>query len=133
MYRLSIVTPEKVFYEDEVESMTAPGMEGYLGILTDHAPLMTAIVPGKVTIRDSARKEIVMAVSHGFLEVSFNQATMLVDSVEYSSKIDAERARQALERARQRLADAAGEIDLPRARKAMERALNRLRIYRDQT
>lgn len=132
MFNLSIVTPEKIFYENEVVSLIAPGIDGYLGILTDHAPLITAIIPGKVTIKDESQSELIMSVSDGFLEVSANTATLLVDSVEYASEIDVERAREALARAKKRLQDAAGSIDLPRARKAVDRARNRLKISSDE-
>ncbi len=128
MFSLSIVTPEKIFYENEVSSLIAPGIEGYLGILTDHAPLITAIIPGKVSIKDNTQKEMVLAVSNGFLEVSSNSATLLVDAVEFATDIDAGRAKEALERAKKRLSEGAGNIDIPRAHKALARAQNRIRI-----
>jgi F-type H+-transporting ATPase subunit epsilon len=128
MFNLAIVTPEKIFYEGEVASLIVPGSEGYLGTLTDHAPLITAIVPGKVTLKDKSQQEIEMAVSYGFFEISNNTATLLVDSVEYAADIDLERSKQALERAKQRLVNAAGDIDIPRAQRALEKAKNRLRI-----
>lgn len=128
MFNLSIVTPEKIFYENEVTSLVAPGIEGYLGILTDHAPLITAITPGKVTVKDEKHEEILLSVTEGFLEVSANTATLLVDAVEYLSEIDSDRAKDAMERAKKRMIDEAGSIDLPRARKAVIRAKNRLRI-----
>ncbi|MFH2036053.1 MAG: ATP synthase F1 subunit epsilon [Candidatus Zixiibacteriota bacterium] len=132
MYNLTIVTPEKIFYEGEVSSVIVPGSEGYLGVLTDHAPLITAIIPGKVSLTDAEKNEIFMAVSYGFFEVSGNKATLLADSVEYVKDIDIERAKAALERARQRLRDSAGEIDTPRAQKAMLRAKNRVKIVHDK-
>ncbi len=128
MFHLSIVTPEKIFYEGEVSSIIVPGSEGYLGVLTDHAPLITAIIPGKLTLKDKSNQEIIMSVSFGFFEVSSNHATILADSVEFASDIDIERAKKDLERAKKRLADSAGDIDLPRARRALERAQNRIRI-----
>lgn len=131
MYNLSIVTPEKIFYENEVVSLIAPGIEGYLGILTDHAPLITAIISGKVTVKDESDEIIVLSVTNGFLEVSANTATLLVDAVEYASEIDADRAKKAMERARKRLVEEAGTIDLPRARNAVERAKSRIRIASD--
>ena len=70
MYSISIVTPEKIFYEGEVSSLVVPGIEGYLGVLTDHAPLITAIIPGKATFTDASNNEITLAVSFGFFEVS---------------------------------------------------------------
>lgn len=128
MFNLSIVTPEKIFYEGEVSSLIVPGSEGYLGTLTDHAPLITAIIPGKVTVRERSREEVTFAVSYGFFEVSSNRATLLVDSAEAEADIDLERARSALNRARQRLANQAGDIDIPRARRSMTRARNRIRL-----
>jgi len=128
MFKLTIVTPEKQFYEGDVSSLIVPGSEGYLGVLTDHAPLITALIPGKVTLRDKGDAEIIMSVAHGFFEVSSNHATLLADSVEFLSDIDLERAKEALDRARQRMADRAGEIDIPRAQKAYERARSRIQL-----
>lgn len=128
MYRLSIVTTEKIIYEDDVESIVAPGTVGYLGILSNHAPIITSLKPGKLAIRDAAGKEISVAVSGGFLENSANRCTILADAAEFADGIDLERAREALERARKRLRDAAGNIDVPRARAACERAKNRISI-----
>ena len=131
MYKLSIVTPEKIFYEGNVGSLIIPGSEGYLGVLTDHAPLITATVPGKVMCRDSEGQELTMAVSFGFFEVSANHATLLVDAVEFASEIDVERAQRAMERARRRMADEAGKIDLIRARRALDRAFNRIKVAKE--
>ena len=131
MFNVSIVTPEKIFYEGEVSSLIIPGSEGYLGVLTDHAPLITAVVPGKVSLTDNEGGEVSMAVSFGFFEVSSNHATLLADSVEYIDDIDIERAENALKKAKQRLREAAGDIDTPRARRAVERAKNRLQIAKD--
>lgn len=130
MFNLSIVTPEKIFYEGEVASIIIPGSEGYLGVLSDHAPLMTAIIPGKMTVKDKSDQEIFLSVSFGFFEVSSNHATLLADSIEYISEIDIERTKAALERAQKRLADAgSGNIDITRAQRALERAQNRIKIY----
>jgi len=131
MYTLTIVTPEEVIFEDEVVSIVAPGSEGYLGILTDHAPLITALVPGKLTVKDKGGGESVFSLSGGFLEVSNNVATVLADAVEPEEKIDVERARQALERAKERLQTKSQEIDVARAQAALSRALNRIKVYQE--
>jgi F-type H+-transporting ATPase subunit epsilon len=128
MFLLSIVTPEKTFYEEEVSSVIAPGIEGYLGILTDHAPLITALVPGKITIKNSSDSETVMAVSGGFLEVLKNKVVILADTVEFAKDIDLERAKKALERARQRIKSKEKDIDIPRAIAALKRAQNRISV-----
>jgi F-type H+-transporting ATPase subunit epsilon len=129
MYTLNIVTPEEIFFEQEVTSLIAPGSEGYLGVLTDHAPLITALVPGKVTLKDKSGKELTYAVGGGFLEVFKNQVTILAHSIESIADIDYNRARQALERANRRLQSRDQAIDITRAMAAWHRAKNRCRLY----
>ena len=129
MFHLSIVTPENVIYEGEVLSVIVPGEEGYLGVLADHAPLISTIKPGKVTIKDKSHKELFFSVSYGFFEVSANRATLLVDAVEDISRIDYERARSSMSRARKRLAEMSGAIDVIRAQRSLERARNRITIF----
>lgn len=129
MYKLAIVTPEKRFYEDEVNSLIAPGSLGYLGILTDHAPLITELVPGKLTVKDSKDQERIFSLSGGFLEVLKNNVTILADSIEPAEKIDMQRAEAALKRAKDRLRSKDKDIDIPRAEFALTRALNRVKIY----
>ena len=128
MFRLSIVTPEKIVYEEDVNSIIAPGTVGYLGILSNHAPIITSLKPGKLTVKDNTGKEINFALSGGFLENSSNNCTILADSVEFAKNIDIERAKQSLERAKQRIQNAAGNIDVGRAQAAYERAKNRLTL-----
>ncbi len=134
MFKLSIVTPEKVVYDSDIRSLTAPGSGGYLGILSHHAPIITALKPGKIEFHDSEDKLHIMAVTVGFLEVSNNKATILADAVEEANAIDIERAREAYRREKARLVSAGGgetDIDLPSCRAAMERAANRIKIYED--
>ncbi len=128
-FLLSIVTPEHTLMEEEVESIMVPGALGYLGVLANHAPLITPITPGKLVVRKSETTEIIMAVSGGFLEVSNNRATVLADAVEYADEIDIERAKAALERARSRLQEKPEGFDMDRAIGSLVRAENRLKIY----
>ena len=103
MFRLTIVTPEQPFFEGDCTSLVLPGSEGYLGVLRNHAPLITALNPGRLTLKTDDGGERSFAVSGGFFEVSHNHATVLADSIEEPDKIDVERAEKALTRARQRL------------------------------
>jgi F-type H+-transporting ATPase subunit epsilon len=127
-FTLSIVTPEHILFEEEVESIVVPGAQGYLGVLAHHAPLITPIVPGRLTVRKSSNTDIIMAMSGGFLEVSHNKATVLADAVEYADEIDIERAKQTLERVRARFRDKPEGFDFDRALASMKRAENRLQI-----
>ncbi len=130
MFQLSVVTPIQVFYEEEVIGLTAPGQVGYLGILTSHAPLITSLKPGLLTIRDRLDTIVEFAVADGFLEVSNNRATILADAIEYVEKIDLERARAALERAEKRIDGlfTNEETDHARNKRALYRAINRIDI-----
>lgn len=126
-FHLSLLTPEKSFLETEVTSIIAPGSEGYLGILAHHAPLITALIPGKLTVK-TVDGETIYAVSGGFLEVSDNKATILADALEPPESIDVVRARRARERAEERLKDMSGKVDTARAEAALTRAINRIRV-----
>src|SRR5574341_97905 len=131
MYNLSIVTPEKVVFEDQIISLIAPGTVGYLEILTDHAPIITSLQPGKLTVTDKNKEKLVYAVTGGFLEVSRNQATLLADAIEPATEIDLERAQNALDRAKTRIESKPREIDIPRATAALKRAENRIIVYHE--
>jgi len=131
MFNLSIVTPERVYCETEVESLVVPGTDGYLGILSHHAPLITALKPGRIEYRDAEAKVHILAVSGGFIEVSDNRATLLADTIESGDEIDLDRAEAAFSRAKERLEKRDNDISLDRASVALARALNRMKIYRE--
>ena len=133
MFQLSIVTPEKVIFDGEVVSLLVPGMEGYLGVLSNHAPLITALKPGRMEFHDDQDKIQIFSVSGGFVEVSGNKATLLADTAEHYGEIDIDRAQTALERALKALQDKekAGDIISHGVREAVKRAANRVRIYKE--
>ena len=79
---LKVITPNEIFFEGSVVSIVAPGGLGYLGILKDHTPLVTAISKGNLTFRDDAGKTTTFKVEGGFLEVQNNQVLVLTDKVE---------------------------------------------------
>lgn len=136
MFRLSIVTPEKVAYEADIRSLVVPGVDGYLGVLSQHAPLITALKPGKIEFMDADDKHHLMAVSNGFMEVSNNVATVLADAVELAAEIDIERARSAYERVKSELAElrragAAARTEIESAEAALARASSRIKIHKE--
>lgn len=136
MFTLSIVTPERVYFDGDVTSLVVPGTEGYLGVLSNHAPLITSLQNGRIEFRDGSDAVHILAVSGGFLEVFDNKATLLADTVEAAEEIDVDRAQNAFERAKKKLEDInAGVspemISQQEAREALERARNRIKVYRD--
>lgn len=127
LIEIEVVTPERVVFRDRVEAIIVPGAEGYMGIWYNHAPMVVALGTGDMVYRRDGRV-FHMAVSGGFFEVADNKAVVLSDTAELPDEIDLPRAREALERARRRLADPAGPWDMERARAALDRALTRIRV-----
>lgn len=132
-FRVELVTRERMLYADDCISLMAPGVEGYLGVMGGHAPLITELQVGRVRIRrpDGAVEDF--AVSGGFLEVTPERTTVLADSAEPATQIDADRARAALARAQDRLTRMGESIDIDwsRAQAARARAANRLKIAQE--
>ena len=80
-FELSILTPEKSVFEGQVEYVQVPGTEGYLGVLAHHASLVTALMPGTMTVRKAGGEVETFELTGGFFEVGHNQATVLADAV----------------------------------------------------
>ena len=127
--RLEIITAEREVYADDVDVLVAPGIEGQLGILPHHAPLMTVLQPGELLIRKDG-EETYLAVSGGFLEVIGNKVTILADACERSDEIDEERAQAAMDRAREDLSRVEVNQQLAQAAVTMHRAQIRLNVVR---
>lgn len=125
-FKVEIVTPEKLVFSEEVESLVVPAERGYLGVLAGHAPLLCSLRPGEIKmLRDG--NESWYSTSGGFMEVAGGKASLLTESAEPVAEIDIPRAQEAVKRAQERLASAEKGVDKDRARAALERAQNRLR------
>jgi F-type H+-transporting ATPase subunit epsilon len=126
-FKLEIVTPEKKVVETSAEEMQIPGKNGYLGILPGHAPLITELSVGEITYRENTTEQH-LAVAWGFAEVLPNKVTILAETAERPAEINVERARQAKERAEQRLTSGDTSVDVDRALDALHRAETRLEV-----
>ncbi len=101
-----IVTPERIVYTNEVEMVIAPTLDGEVGIMPLHAPLVTVLRAGELRVRYNDGKDVEwFAVSGGYLQVHEDKVIVLADAAEHASRIDVERARQAKEHAAQRMAE----------------------------
>lgn len=123
--RLEVVTPERKVYEEDVNMVVVKGVEGELGILPNHIPLVTPLKIAPVKAKKDGSEEFI-AVHGGFMEVRKDKVVILAEIAELGRDIDVVRARQAKERAERRLAEKAENIDYKRAELALQRALNRL-------
>ncbi len=125
--KLDIVTAERLIFSDDVNMVVAPGVEGQLGILPHHAPLMTMLQPGELLIRKD-KEEIYLAVSGGFLEVRPDKVTILADACEHAEDIDATRAEIAKRRAEELLKTRGPDVDVAQTEATLRRALMRLKV-----
>ena len=125
--RLSIVTVEREVFSEEVDEVVANGVEGQLGILPHHSPLMTTLLPGELLIKQGG-EESYLAISGGFLEVRPDRIIILADTAERVEEIDIARAEEAKRRAEQRLAEKPPGVDMARAEAALRRSLLRLQV-----
>jgi len=126
-FKTEIVTPEKVVFSEEIESLVIPAERGYLGVLAGHAPLLCTLQPGEIRIKGD-KGEQHFSTSGGFMEVTPGKAVLLTESAEEVSTIDVKRAEEGKKRAEERLTATAKDVDKERAKAALERAQNRLRI-----
>jgi F-type H+-transporting ATPase subunit epsilon len=126
--QVSVVTPDGKVYDGDVEMVSVRTVEGELGILPRHIPLVAPLTVGAVRLKKGSTVEKV-AVSGGFVEVRPDQVTILAEAAELPTGIDVDRARQAKERAQKRIeSNKVDEIDFKRAELALRRATNRLDV-----
>ena len=122
---LSIVTPEKQLVSDEVDQVNVPGTEGDLGILYDHAPLLTNLRSGQLSYENDG-ETVALVVSGGYLEVTDNRVTVLAETGEFLHEIDRERAERAHADAEKLLLTDLSEEEFIETQKKLFRAVARL-------
>ncbi|OQY14685.1 MAG: F0F1 ATP synthase subunit epsilon [Desulfobacterium sp. 4572_20] len=126
-FRLELVTAERMVYSDDVDMVIAWGLEGQLGILPHHAPLMTMLQPGELIVKKD-NKETFMAVSGGFLEVRPDKVIVLADACERAEEIDRTRAEEAKRQAEEIIRSPSPETETATAEAALRRSLVRLKV-----
>ncbi|MFC1969998.1 F0F1 ATP synthase subunit epsilon [Chloroflexota bacterium] len=126
-FRLEVVTAERMVFADDVSEVVAWGVEGQLGILPHHAPLMTMLQPGDLVIKRDNEEEY-LALSGGFLEVRPDKVIVLADACERAEEIDIARAEAAKRRAEETLKEQPPEVDTAVAEAALRRSLARLKV-----
>ncbi|MDD4635505.1 MAG: F0F1 ATP synthase subunit epsilon [Dehalococcoidales bacterium] len=125
--KLDIVTPEEAVFSDEVDMLVAPGIEGELGILPHHAPLMTVLGIGELIIR-KGNNEQYLAIGGGYLEVQPDRVIVLADVAERAEDIDVARAEAAKEAAQRSMAERPSGMNAAQAEAALKRSLVRLKV-----
>ena len=91
---LQLVSPERVLVDEQVDEVQIPGLDGYMGVLPGHAPLLSELMPGGVLTYRTASGEKVLAVYGGFVEVQPDRVRVLADAAERKEEINVEEARE---------------------------------------
>ncbi len=126
-FRLEVISPDRIFFEDMVDMVELRTTEGNIGILKGHIPLTAIVAPGIMKIK-MAGGEKEAALHDGFIEILKDKVTVMAESCEWPEEIDINRANEAKIRAERRLKGADGEINESRAELSLRRALTRLEL-----
>jgi F-type H+-transporting ATPase subunit epsilon len=129
--KLEIITPEAVVYSEDVDMVTLPGVEGQMGILPQHVPLMTHMVPGEMIVRKNGQDRF-LAVGEGFIEITGDLVAILTDMAVAAENIDEAKAEEARQRAQARLREKLSDEEVANVNAALARTLAQIRVKRRQ-
>ena len=129
LFKLHISTPEKLFFNNDVESVVLTSTEGEVGVLSGHIPLVTALATGTIKMRMGGEWKTAV-LSGGFAEIKNDEVVVLADTAEWPEDIEINRAQEAKKRAEERIRLRESEIEYARSVAALQRATERLRIVR---
>ena len=129
--KLEIVTPEAVTYSEDVEMVTVPALEGEMGILPQHVPLMTQLVPGEIIVHKEGR-DYFLAVGEGFLQITGQRVAIMTDMAMRAENIDEAKAQEAKQRAEARLSEKLDSEEAAVVSAALAHSLAQLKVKRRQ-
>ena len=124
---LTLVTPERSLIDEKVDEIQVPGLDGYLGLLSGHAPLFSELHVGELLYKLKGESYSI-SIANGFVEVLEDKVRILADIAEAANEIDIERAMQARHRAEALIAGGGDDVDYPRAIAALARATVRIKV-----
>lgn len=124
-FNLQIISPTRIFYDDQVDMVEMKTSEGEIGVLAGHIPLTAILEPGILRIKKTEGNREA-ALHDGFVQIQKDKVTILAESCEWPDEIDVNRAQEAKARAERRLKSGAREVDMFRAEMALKKALIRI-------
>ncbi|MCG9895877.1 MAG: ATP synthase F1 subunit epsilon [Fimbriimonadaceae bacterium] len=128
-FQLSIVAPDRTVFDEPVDSLTVPAVEGYMGILSHHEPIIAALTAGVVEVKAGPSVQHV-AITGGFLESSDNKVIILADDAVRATDVDVAEEEKILEEARRSLRGEGGSMNATEAKEALRKAMVRIRSAR---
>jgi F-type H+-transporting ATPase subunit epsilon len=130
LFELEIVTPERVFFSEQVEMVVLNTLDGQIGILTGHIPMVIAVAAGPVKMLKDGKWNTAF-LSEGFMEIKQKNSVILADTAEWPDEIDENRAIAAKRRAEERLSRKLSEKEYIYSQAALARAMGRLSVKKD--
>lgn len=127
VFKLEIITPDKTFYQGDVQMVELNTTEGQIGVYARHIPMTAIIAPGVLKIHEGSEVKRAALLS-GFIQIMPEQVTVMAEVAEWPEEIDEKRAQEAKGRAEKRLLAGGAELDTARAELALKRALVRLEV-----
>jgi len=126
-FYLEVITPERRFFQGQVEMVIVQSVDGEIGVMKGHIPMVTPIAVGTLKIKQNGKwKEA--AMNEGFMEVLPDKTIILCHSVEWPEEIDEKRAREAMERAQERIRQRNSLREYHESKAALARAMTRLKV-----
>jgi F-type H+-transporting ATPase subunit epsilon len=127
--RLDIVTPEKLAFSDEIDSVVVPGGEGELGILPSHAPIVSTLAPGELRYMKGGQ-ETSLAIGTGIVEVSHDRVSVLTDMALGAEEVDESAVEKAIEAAKKAMTEKLLPEETAAAQLALQKSLAQLHVKR---
>ncbi len=127
--RLDIVTPEKLAFSDEIDSVVVPGGEGELGILPSHAPIVSTLAPGELRYMKGGQ-ETSLAIGTGIVEVSHDRVSVLTDMALGAEEVDESAVEKAVEAAKKAMTEKLLPEETAAAQLALQKSLAQLHVKR---
>ena len=128
-FQLTVITPEKTFFDGETTQIIVRTTEGDIGILANHTSLVASLPSGPLKVMQDNGEYRLAAVSAGLIKVGGNKVHIFADAVEWADEIDIEWAKRSEENAKQRLAAKNSARDMDLAELKLKRALNRINVH----
>lgn len=128
-FKLTVITPEKIFFDDETSQIIVRTAAGDIGVLANHTSLVADLPSGPLKIKTEDGSYKIAALSSGLLKVGDNKVSIIANAVEWADEIDVEWAKRSEEEARRKLEQLQDKHELDIAELKLKRALNRISVH----
>ncbi|HHT82873.1 MAG TPA: ATP synthase F1 subunit epsilon [Clostridiales bacterium] len=126
-FLLEMLTPEKIFFKGEVKSVSVPSLDGNMGVLAHHTPMVIGLQSGQITIDTGEQKEI-LANGEGFMVIRPEKTAIFCQTMEWPEEIEINRVNRAIEEHQRKIREAKSISEYKVSKATLARALARLKV-----